>query len=50
MSSFIPKIVKRLPYLSLFCLSLGYGLIEDSEAAAAPKAEFKTNLGSFVIE
>lgn len=50
MPSIMPKIFKRLPFVSLLCLALGSGVAEESVAAAPPKAEFKTNLGSFVIE
>jgi len=50
MPSFMPKIFKRFPFVSLLCLALGSGVTEESVAAASPKAEFKTNLGSFVIE
>lgn len=47
MSSFF----RGLPLASLFCLSLGCAVIaEDLAAAATPKAEFKTSMGSFVIE
>ncbi|HAB47294.1 MAG: peptidyl-prolyl cis-trans isomerase [Betaproteobacteria bacterium] len=46
----MPNLFKRLPLASLLCLALGCGVIEESEAAAPPKAEIKTNLGSFVIE
>ena len=43
--------LKRFPVTSIFCLSLSYAVIADDVAAApAPKAEFKTNMGSFVIE
>lgn len=50
MPSLMPNLFKRLPLVSLLCLALGCGVIEESEAAAPPKAEIKTNLGSFVIE
>lgn len=50
MPSLMPNLFKRLPLASLLCLALGCGVIEESEAAAPPKAEIKTNLGSFVIE
>lgn len=50
MPSLMPNLFKRLPRASLLCLALGCGVIEESEAAAPPKAEIKTNLGSFVIE
>jgi len=50
MPSLMPKIFKRFPFVSLLCLALGSGVTEESVAAASPKAEFKTNLGSFVIE
>ena len=43
--------LKRFPVTSILCLSLSYAVIADDVAAApAPKAEFKTNMGSFVIE
>ncbi|NDI23535.1 MAG: peptidylprolyl isomerase, partial [Betaproteobacteria bacterium] len=46
MSSFF----KQLPLVSILCLSLSCSLVEESAAATSPRAEFKTNLGSFVIE
>jgi len=36
--------------VSILCLSLSCSLVEESAAATSPRAEFKTNLGSFVIE
>lgn len=40
---------RRFPLLSLLCLGLGLSVSPEGEAAS-PQAEFKTNLGSFVIE
>ena len=43
------RLIRRFPVFGLLCLGLGLSASPDAEALV-PQAEFKTNLGTFVIE